>query len=85
MEELRERLAAEITKNETMAWQLELVNNEKMRLTELTGSLKSEVENLGGLAASAKLEPESPTSVQGRVRYQHQIRFCPERLTVLSL
>lgn len=66
MEELRERLAAEITKNETMAWQLELVNNEKMRLTELTGSLKSEVENLGGLAASAKLEPESPTSVQGR-------------------
>ncbi|KAF8923607.1 hypothetical protein BGZ52_009424, partial [Haplosporangium bisporale] len=49
-----------------MAWQLELVNNEKMRLTELTGSLKSEVENLGGLAASAKLEPESPTSVQGR-------------------
>lgn len=77
MEELRERLAAEITKNETMAWQLELVNNEKMRLTELTGSLKSEVENLGGLAASAILEPESPTSVQGRVRFQQQqIRFA---------
>ncbi|KAG0038692.1 hypothetical protein BGZ82_011163 [Podila clonocystis] len=66
MEELRERLAEEITKNENMAWQLELVNNEKMRLTELTGSLKNEVENLGGLAASATLEPESPTSVQGK-------------------
>ncbi|KAG0091266.1 hypothetical protein BGZ93_008912 [Podila epicladia] len=66
MEELRERLAEEITKNENMAWQLELVNNEKMRLTELTGSLKSEVENLGGLAASANLEPESPTSIQGK-------------------
>ncbi|KAF9332807.1 hypothetical protein BG006_004305 [Podila minutissima] len=66
MEELRERLAEEITKNENMAWQLELVNNEKMRLTELTGSLKNEVENLGGLAASANLELESPTSVQGK-------------------
>ncbi|KAF9415314.1 hypothetical protein BGZ94_000126 [Podila epigama] len=66
MEELRQRLAAEITKNEAMACELELVTSEKMRLTELTGTLKSEVETLGGLAGSIGLEPSSMSSIQGK-------------------
>jgi len=67
MEELRDRLAAEITKNEAMAFQLELMNTEKMRLTELTGSLKTEVENLGGGLSSPALDYDGNIQAEGRV------------------
>ncbi|GJJ73387.1 hypothetical protein EMPS_05745 [Entomortierella parvispora] len=66
MEELRDRLAAEITKNEAMAFQLELMNTEKMRLTELTGSLKTEVENLGGGLSSPTLDYDGNIQTGGR-------------------
>ncbi|KAG0346825.1 hypothetical protein BG004_000746 [Podila humilis] len=69
MKELRQQLAEAISKNEDMTWQLELMNSEKLRLAELNGSLKSEVETLGGMAAAsaakATLVPSSP-SVQGK-------------------
>ncbi|KAF9354713.1 hypothetical protein BGX26_007453 [Mortierella sp. AD094] len=48
IDELRERLAQEVAKGQAMARQLELANNEKLRLTELNGNLKNEVENLAG-------------------------------------
>ncbi|KAF9203769.1 hypothetical protein BGZ49_006060 [Haplosporangium sp. Z 27] len=48
IDELRERLAQEVAKGQAMAKQLELANNEKLRLTELNGNLKNEVENLAG-------------------------------------
>lgn len=67
MEELRDRLAAEITKNEAMAFQLELMNTEKMRLTELTGSLKTEVENLAGGLSSPSLDYDGNIPAEGRV------------------
>ncbi|KAF9397748.1 hypothetical protein BGX21_008553 [Mortierella sp. AD011] len=48
IDDLRERLALEVAKGQAMARQLELANNEKLRLTELNGNLKNEVENLAG-------------------------------------
>ncbi|KAG0038816.1 hypothetical protein BGZ83_002993, partial [Gryganskiella cystojenkinii] len=65
VEELKERLAAEITKNEAMAFQLEFLNTEKMRLTELNGSLKSEVENLGGALPDPALDLENRSETVG--------------------
>ncbi|KAI7816312.1 hypothetical protein BC939DRAFT_53655 [Gamsiella multidivaricata] len=66
IEELRERLAQEVVKSETMARQLELANNEKLRLTELNGSLKNEVENLGGGASGSNLLLDNDTEMQGK-------------------
>ncbi|KAF8925737.1 hypothetical protein BGZ58_000521 [Dissophora ornata] len=60
IEELRDRLALEVAKGEAMAQQLELANseNEKLRLTELYGSMH---DNLGGESSSSAFD-----IVQGR-------------------
>ncbi|KAF9434075.1 hypothetical protein BGZ76_008624 [Entomortierella beljakovae] len=52
IDELRERLSQEVAKGQAMARQLELANDEKLRLTELNGNLKNEVENLAGASVS---------------------------------
>ena len=76
MEELRERLTAEISKNEAMAFQMELMNT---RLTEINGSVETEVENLGGASLDFGMDLEGKEGAQGKVcckffpwkRYRH--------------
>lgn len=67
METLRERLMAEITKNEEMATQLELVSSKLRQTEELTGGQRSEfdVTSLGQINASL-----DDVALQGRVGYQ---------------
>ncbi|KAF9178647.1 hypothetical protein BGZ50_007590, partial [Haplosporangium sp. Z 11] len=63
--QLREQLAAQITKNQAMAWELQLEKNEKLRLEE---SLKNEYESLGGgHGASDSIDLGNTTdNIQGR-------------------
>ncbi|KAF9103920.1 hypothetical protein BGX27_010316 [Mortierella sp. AM989] len=77
IDELRDRLAQEVAKGQAMARQLELANNEKLRLTELNGNLKNEVENLAGVSAS-NLSLNHGADSQGRTLMSELARVDPK-------